>query len=67
MRDQFPRYRVAQAAAIYSTNRFAAEAMGLTVQGFGQLCKKYDIETPNQRRKRVQAEFATGQEEEIHA
>ena len=48
-----PRYRIQNAARIYNSNEYAAQAMGITPQTFGRLCRKYGITTPDTRRKRV--------------
>ena len=44
--------RIARAARVYTTNKNAAQAMGISPSSFADLCRKYGIETPSQRRKR---------------
>lgn len=50
------RARTERAARIYTTNRDAALAMGVTQQAFGRMCARYGIETPLQRRGRQMQE-----------
>ena len=44
-----------RAARIYTTNQYAASAMGITLRHFSQLCRKYGVETPCQRKRRFKA------------
>ena len=44
--------RIARAARIYTSDEYAAQAMELSASSFADLCRKYGIKTPNQRRKR---------------
>ena len=50
--DQFDRERVERAARIYASNRDAGLALGIAPGSFGRLCRRFDIETPQVRRKR---------------
>ena len=43
--------RIERAARIYSSNKNASAAMGITPGAFSRLCKRYGIETPQQRRR----------------
>ena len=43
---------VERAARIYTTNRDASSAMGITVRSFSRLCRRYGIETPWARNRR---------------
>jgi hypothetical protein len=45
------------AARIYHTVQYAAEALGISPNGFRRLCKEHGVETPRQRAKaRTQAQ-----------
>ena len=50
--DQFDRERVERAARIYASNRDAGLALGIAPGSFGRRCRRFDIETPQVRRKR---------------
>ena len=47
----FPRERIEYAVRIYRTTGDAAAALGIAPSSFGRLCRRYGIQTPNQRRK----------------
>ena len=47
--------RISRAALIYTSDQYAAQAMGIAASSFADLCRKYGVETPNQRRKRNKA------------
>ena len=47
----FPRERIEKAVRIYRTTGDAAAALGIAPSSFGRLCRRYGIQTPNQRRK----------------
>ncbi len=42
---------VKAAARIYSSNRDAGLALGINAGSFGRLCRRYGIQTPQQRRR----------------
>ena len=46
----FDRDRVARAARIYHSNKYAAEAMGISTKHVRILCCRFGLETPDQRR-----------------
>ena len=48
----FDRDRVARAARIYHSDKYAAEAMGISTQRVRILCCRFGLETPDQRRAR---------------
>jgi len=49
--------RIERAARIYSSNRDAAAALGISPGSFGRLCRRYGIDTPQaRRRQRTQGE-----------
>ena len=43
--------RIERAARIYSSNKNASAAMGITPGAFSRLCKRYGITPPHQRRR----------------
>ena len=51
------REQIERAARLYARNRDASTALGITMQSFGRICRRYGIETPyaRGRRKRQQA------------
>ena len=48
----FDRDRVARGARIYHSDHYAAEAMGISTKRVQSLCRRFGLETPNQRRAR---------------
>ena len=48
--------RIEKVAAMYKTNAYAAEALGLASQSFGRLCRRYNVETPMARSIRKTSE-----------
>lgn len=48
-----PIEEVERAAGLYKTNQDAGNALGITPGAFSRLCKKYGIETPFARRRRL--------------
>ena len=44
--------RIARAARIYASNHAAGLALGIAPGSFGRLCRRYDIETPQARKRR---------------
>ena len=53
-KTEFDRDRVARVARIYNSNLAAARALRIERSSFSRLCRRYDIETPNERRERRQ-------------
>ena len=45
------RERIERAARIYTSNRDAGMALGIAPGSFGRLCRHYDIQTPQARRR----------------
>ena len=41
---------IERAARIYKTNKDAAAAMGISMQHFGRLCRKFGVVTPYAKR-----------------
>ena len=56
MKKHISRLEVERAARIYKTNRAAAAALGIQPGWFGELCQKYNIETPFVRCRRQEQE-----------
>ena len=48
--------QVERAARMYKTNQDAARALGIAMQSFGRICRKYAIETPYVRKRRLKRE-----------
>ena len=46
------RDQIERVARIYKSNQDASQALGIAMQSFGRLCRKYGIETPYVRRQR---------------
>ena len=44
--------QVERVARIYRSNKDASQALGITVQAFGRLCRQHGIETPYKRHRR---------------
>lgn len=53
-RMHFTAAQLESAARHYHSTRYAAEALGIAAGSFVRLCRRFDIETPNDRRRRVQ-------------
>ena len=47
------RQRIERAARMYNSNQAAAEALGIRSGSFTRLCRRYDIETPYMRKRRL--------------
>lgn len=48
--------RIERAARLYRSNKDAAIALDIHPQGFGRLCRRLGVETPQSRRQRRQRE-----------
>ena len=55
-RGPISKERIERAARIYASSNDAAAALGITVQHFGRLCRRYGIETPRTRKRRQRLE-----------
>ena len=51
--EKISRERVERAARIYASNKEASQALCIAVQTFGRLCRRYGIESPYDRRRRL--------------
>jgi hypothetical protein len=47
------REQVERCSRMYKTNKFAADAMGVSTGSFSRMCKRYSIESPNQKSARI--------------
>lgn len=52
------REQVERAARLYKTNQYASEALGVVMPVFGRLCRRYGIETPYARKRRILREYS---------
>ena len=52
MQKGITREQIERVARIYKHNQDASQVLGITMQSFGRLCRKYGIETPHSRRRR---------------
>ena len=52
----FNREQVERVARMYHRVSDASRAMGITPRSFSRLCRKYDIDTPWQRKRRSRTE-----------
>lgn len=50
--QKIDRHRIERVARIYSSNKAAGVALGITPNSFARLCRRYGIETPYQRQCR---------------
>ena len=51
--ERISRERVERVARIYASNKDASQVLGITLRSFGRLCRKFGIETPYARRRRL--------------
>lgn len=51
-----PKDQIERAARLYRSNKDASLALGITLQAFGRICRRYEVETPHARRRRRQNE-----------
>lgn len=51
------RERIERAARIYKSNQDAGRALGIRPGSFGRLCRKYGIDTPGERRQKLNAAY----------
>ena len=50
--DKVSRDSVSRAARIYKQNKYASDALGISLRYFARLCRQYEIETPHARHQR---------------
>ena len=51
------REQIERVARIYKSNQDASRALGITIRSFSRLCRKYQVESPYDRRSRMLHEF----------
>lgn len=49
--------RVERAARLYANNRDAGLSLGITPGAFGRACRRFGIETPQQRQKKQERRY----------
>ena len=49
--QKISRQQIERAARLYRSNLDASRALGITLQAFGRICRRYGIETPYARRR----------------
>lgn len=47
----YSREQIERAARLYHTTRDAGKALGMAPGSFSRICRRYGIETPNERRR----------------
>ena len=60
MNQSITREEVERVARIYKSNQDAAAALGITSHSFGRLCRRFEIETPHARTRRLRQEARQG-------
>ncbi len=53
MNRGFTKDTIARVARVYKSNQDASSALGITLRSFGRLCRKFDVETPYAKRRRM--------------
>ena len=56
MNRGFTKETIERVARIYKSNQDAGVALGITMRSFGRLCRKFGIETPYSKRRRLVSE-----------
>ena len=54
------RKQVERCSRMYKTNKFAADAMGVSTGSFSRMCLRFNVESPNQKRDRIATERVVG-------
>ena len=49
---RYDKKTIERAARVYGSNQEAAAALGIQPGSFGRLCRRYEVPTPQQRRRR---------------
>ena len=57
MNRGFPKEQIERVARMYKCNQDASRALGITIRSFSRLCRKYEIESPFDRKRRVTIQF----------
>ena len=57
MNRGFPKEQIERVARMYKCNQDASRAFGITIRSFSRLCRKYEIESPFDRKRRVTSQF----------
>lgn len=56
MEKGITRKQVERVARVYKSNQDAGRALGIEMRSFSRLCRKYGIETPYVRKRRLMLE-----------
>lgn len=51
------REQIERVARVYKSNQDASRALGITIRSFSRLCRKYQVESPYDRKCRMLREF----------
>ena len=54
------RFELERAARVYLRNMDASRALGIATSTFRKFCRRYGIETPGERNRRVREEWSGG-------
>ncbi|MGY8827603.1 MAG: hypothetical protein ACKVJG_27460 [Candidatus Latescibacterota bacterium] len=57
MNRGFSKEQIERVARVYNCNQGASSALGITIRSFSRLCRKYEIESPFDRKRRVSSRF----------
>jgi len=57
MNRGFSKDQIERVARMYKCNQDASRALGITIRSFSRLCRKYEIESPFDRKRRVTSRF----------
>ena len=50
--EKISKDQIERAARVYTSNKEASQALGIAMQSFGRICRRYGVETPYARRRR---------------
>jgi hypothetical protein len=53
----FSKGQIERVARMYRCNGDASLALGITIRSFSRLCRKYEIESPYNRKRRVSNQY----------
>ena len=60
MNRGFTKEMIVRVARMYKSNQDASKALGITLRSFGRLCRRFEVETPYAKRRRVVHECRGG-------
>jgi hypothetical protein len=50
--EKVSKEQIERVVRVYGSNKDASQALGIAMQSFGRICRRYGIETPYARRRR---------------